>query len=155
MKKESLTLFADYFQFYLQDDDPEVGDLSDAWTTEAVSRKLAIVPNTIGVGTARNMDVPVEIQIHDEKPEVKLDEWDLVNQCSFEIKTGKIVIAGCTDYFPKAKRIEVSPDVYQAIICYKGLDSISDDGLDGDDSYMIHLFPGEEIEATTLKEKIG
>ena len=155
MKKESLTLFADYYQFYLQDDDSEVGDLSDAWTTEAVKRKLAIAPNTIGVGTARNMDVPVEIQIHDEEPKINFDEWDLINQCSIEINTGRIVIAGCTDYFPDAMRIDISPRIYQSIICYKALDSISDDGLDGDDSYLIHLFPGKEIETTTLKEKIG
>jgi hypothetical protein len=155
MKKESLTLFADYFQFYLQDDDSEVGNLSDAWTTEAVSRKLAIAPGTIGVGTARNMDVPVEIQIHEKEPKIKFDEWDLINQCSIEIKTGRIVVAGCTDYFPDAIRIEVAPDIYQAIICYKGLDSISDDGLDGDDSYLIHLFPDEKIKPRTLKERIG
>ena len=31
------TLFADYFQFYLQDEDAD-GDLSEEWTDETVSR---------------------------------------------------------------------------------------------------------------------
>jgi hypothetical protein len=50
-------LFADYFQFYLQDERAG-GDLSESWTQEAVDRLLATAPGTIGVGTVRNMDVP-------------------------------------------------------------------------------------------------
>ena len=41
------TLFADYFQFYLQDETVE-GDLSDAWTQETVENLLATAPGTIG-----------------------------------------------------------------------------------------------------------
>jgi len=32
------TLFADYFQFYLQDEDAD-GDLSEEWTDETVSKR--------------------------------------------------------------------------------------------------------------------
>jgi hypothetical protein len=55
-------LFADYFQFYLQDERAG-GDLSESWTQEAVDRLLATAPGTIGVGTVRNMDVPVVVEI--------------------------------------------------------------------------------------------
>ena len=34
------SIFADYFQFYIQDEAAD-GDLSDAWTDEAVERMLA------------------------------------------------------------------------------------------------------------------
>ena len=152
MKSESLTLFADYYQFYLQDDNVDVGDLSDAWTPDAVERKLAVVPGSIGVGTARNMDVPVTVEIHDTKPEIQFDEWDQINHCSINIQTGNIVIAGCMDYFPDAKRISVTPGIYEAIVCYRGLDSISKDGLDGNDSYSICFYPGNEIEIEILKK---
>ena len=57
-------LFADYFQFYLQDDDQSFGDLSAAWTGEATERLLAVAPHVIGVGTARNMTVPVSVSVH-------------------------------------------------------------------------------------------
>jgi hypothetical protein len=40
-------LFADYFQFYLQDESVK-RDLSESWTEEAVSRLLGIAPGTIG-----------------------------------------------------------------------------------------------------------
>jgi len=39
-----LNLFADYFQFYLQDESAE-GDVSEAWTDEAVARMLAVTPS--------------------------------------------------------------------------------------------------------------
>ncbi len=51
-------LFADYFQFYLQDDDDSVGDLSEAWTEEAVERLLAVSRGVVGIATVRNMTVP-------------------------------------------------------------------------------------------------
>ena len=62
MATERFELFADYFQFYLQDEAAS-GDLSDAWTPEAVEQLLAIGPGVIGVGTVRNVDVPVEIEV--------------------------------------------------------------------------------------------
>jgi hypothetical protein len=40
MSRYKLTLFADYHQFYIQDETAD-GNLSDAWTDEAVERLLA------------------------------------------------------------------------------------------------------------------
>src|SRR5579864_5435153 len=94
--KYTFELFADYFQFYLQDD--LTGDLPQIWTPEACDRLLAIGPGTIMVGTARNMTVPVTIEHHDEPPDREFDEWDQINECSIEVASGTIVIAGCTDY---------------------------------------------------------
>jgi hypothetical protein len=74
-------LFADYFQFYLQDESAD-GDLSDSWTREAVERLLAIAPGTIGVGTVRNMSVPVVVEIAETAPDDDVSEWDQVNECS-------------------------------------------------------------------------
>ena len=45
-------------QFYLQDESADA-DVSDAWTAEAVDRLVAIAPETVGVGTVRNMTVHV------------------------------------------------------------------------------------------------
>ena len=134
------TLFADYFQFYLQDESSS-GDLSDSWTQEAVDRLLAIAPGTIGVGTVRNMKVRVTVEIEDEEPAEDLALWDQVNECSIDVPSGRLVVAGCTDYFPDAPRIELQPGPYRARICYRNLDklSLSADGLEGDDSYRIVL----------------
>jgi hypothetical protein len=155
MREFEFELFADYHQFYLQDDDRLKGDLSDAWTQEATDRLLAVAPYVIGVGTVRNMDVPVFVKIHEKRPALDETEWDHMTTASLRIETGRIVIAGCTDYFPDAKRIEVQPGVYEAIVCYKDLEALSDDGLDGDDSYHVHLFPGLEIAPAVLKDRKG
>jgi len=113
MSSYRYTLFADYFQLYLQDEKVD-GNLSDAWTEQAVQDLLAIAPGTIGVGTVRNMDVPVEVELLQSTPSESFDAWDQVNECDIEISSGTLVIAGCTDYFPDAARIKVEPGSYRA-----------------------------------------
>ncbi len=141
MHAVELKLFADYFQFYIQDDDESVGDLSDAWTKEATDRLLAVSDRVIGIGTVRNMDVPVRIQIAAKLPELREDEWDRITRTSIECRTGRFVIAGCTDYLPDAKRLIAEPGMYDVLVGYKGLDTLSEDGLDGGDSYHLFLAP--------------
>ena len=146
-------IFADYHQFYLQDDNISFGDLSQAWTDEATDRLLAVAPHVIGVGTVRNMTVPVSVVIHEAGPEIDPDAWDHIVTASLQIDTGKIVVAGCTDYYPDAARIEVKPGIYEAVICYANLDSLSPDGLEGKDEYHIHLFPGSAIPPAIIKKR--
>jgi len=68
---QRFNLFADYFQFYLQDEAAS-GDLSAAWTEEAVARLLAVAPGTVGIGTVRNMEVPVSLEIFASAPPLKV-----------------------------------------------------------------------------------
>lgn len=153
MAQYNYEIFADYHQFYLQDEQAD-GDLSDAWTQEAVDNLLALAPGTIGVGTARNMTVPVTVEILDSQPENEdFSEWDMVNECSIDVPTGKIVIAGCTDYFPDAARIKVTPGTYRARIYYGKLETLSDDGLEGEDNYRVVLWLGESIKPKVLKRR--
>lgn len=146
-------LFADYFQFYLQDEQAE-GDLSNSWTSEAVERMLALAPGTIGVGTARNMTVPVTVEIREFPPQKEdFIIWDQVNECSIDVPSGSLVIAGCTDDFSDAVRIPLSPGSYRARIYYGQLDDLSNDGLEGNDLYKIVLWPSENSELKILKQK--
>src|SRR4051794_28587591 len=94
----TLQLFADYHQFYLQDEQA-TGDLSDAWTDEAVNHLLALAPGVIGVGTVRSTDVPVEVEVVAAAPRDDPTVWDRINECSIDVPSGRIVIAGCADYF--------------------------------------------------------
>ncbi len=136
MTEYSFELFADYFQFYLQDEQAE-GDLSEIWTTHAVNNLLALVPGTIGVGTVRNMTVPVTVEVVETAPTDNLEDWDQVNECSIHVPTGRIVVFGCTDDFPDAARIVVVPGSYRARIYYGNLDTLREGGLEGDDNYKI------------------
>ena len=144
-------LFADYHQFYLQDEEAE-GDLSDNWTEQAVESLLALAPGTTGVGTVRNMIVPVTIEVHDGEPEKDFALWEQINEWSIDVPSSKIVVAGCTDYFPDAARISVEPGTYRARVFYGDLDTLSEDGLDGDDKYKVALWRGERIEPKVIKQ---
>jgi hypothetical protein len=152
MQMRHFRLFADYFQFYLQDESAE-GDLSSSWTDETVAQLLALAPGTIGVGTVRDMEVPVDLELRDDSPSDDLNVWDHVNECSIEVPSGRIVVAGCTDYFPDATRVEVRPGTYRARICYGGLDTLSEDGLEGDDHYKIVLWPSPAEDMRVLKQR--
>ncbi|MCL1635487.1 hypothetical protein M2650_12730 [Luteimonas sp. SX5] len=112
MPRYDFELFAGYHQFYLQDE-PADGNLGDAWTEEASNRLLAVTPGIVGVGTVRNMDVLVTIDILDGEPRLDLARFDHVVECSLSIQSGRIVVAGCTDYFPDAARIDVTAGTYR------------------------------------------
>ena len=152
MACHNLELFADYFQFYIQDE-PADGDLSNAWGKEAETRLLAIAPGVVGVGTVRNMDVPVTIEILSTEPTADFEAFDHVVECSLLVKSGRIVVAGCTDYFPEAKRIEVAAGMYRVRVCFTGLRSLSPDGLDGSDHYRLQLWQAPAVEPSVLKQR--
>ncbi len=152
MQKFDLILFADYFQFYLQDE-PAAGDLAKRWTDEAVRNLLALAPGVIAIGTVRNMPVPVTIEIRDSPPDEDSDAWDQINECSLEIRSGTLVVAGCTDYFPDALRIQVKPGPYRARIFYANLDSLSENGLAGEDTYKVVLWPAPSGRPVVIKRR--
>lgn len=152
LQRFEFKLFADYHQFYLQDESA-VGDLSESWTQEATDRLLAVAAGTIGVGTARQMTVPVVVEVFDTEPNEDATAWDQVNECTLDVQSGRIVIAGCTDYFPDAARIEVLPGSYRARLYYGKLDALSDDGLDGDDHYRVVLWRAAPGPLRVLKQR--
>jgi hypothetical protein len=151
MRRLEYELFADYFQFYIQDETAD-GNLCDSWSHEAVDRMLAVAPGTVGVGTVRNTTVPVIVEIFETEPDLDAEAWDHVTECSFDVPGGRIVIAGCTDYFPEAARVEVSPGTYRARISYGSLDTVSETGLDGADRYRVQLWQSTRIEPHVIKQ---
>ena len=149
---DKFKLFADYFQFYIQDENAD-GNLSDSWNDEAVGRLLAVAPGVVGVGTVRNMDIPVSVEVLDSEAGADFDQWDHVVECTLEVSSTRLVIAGCTDYFPDAARISVSPGTYRLRACYADLNSLSEDGLEGNDRYHLQLWPAPAIEPRVLKQR--
>lgn len=150
MPSYNYTLFADYHQFYLQDEDAG-GDLSDSWNEQAVKDLLAVAPGTVGVGTVGNMDVSVEVEVRDSEPKDELEKWDHVTECGIEVPSGKIVVAGCTDYYQDAARIPVKPGKYRARIYYGNLESLGEDAVEGNDHYKVVLWLGEDMSVRVIK----
>ncbi len=148
---ESL-LFADYFQFYLQDDSPEAGG-QNPWNGQATDDLLAVAPGLVCVKTARNMIVPVQVRIHGADPGLTTDGWDHVTECCLTVRSGRIVVAGCPDYLRDATRIAVELRVYSVRILYKNLESLSANGLEGEDQYVVLLWPGEASPPRVVKRR--
>jgi hypothetical protein len=153
MSRHEFELSADYFQFYLQDDDERVGDLSDAWTEQAVERMLAVAPGVVGIGTARNMTVPVVIELLGHEPAADFDEWEHVAEGALELKSGRLVVAGCTDYRSDAARLTAGVGTYRVRMSCRGLATISANGLDGDDNYRVQLWAVAKFEPPALRKK--
>jgi len=153
MRRYELTLFADYHQFYIQDEKAD-GDLSDAWTDAAVERLLAVAPGTVGIGTVRNVDVPVTISVLEQEPVLDADKFDHIVECSIAVESGTIVAAGCTDYFPDAVRIKLPAFSYRVRASFEGLDSVSSNGLAGNDYYHLQLWPAPMGPVQVRKQRV-
>lgn len=154
MNEIKLELFADYFQFYIEDENANIDMLCDPelfWTQEAVDRFLATADEIIGIGTARNMDVPVTIKIFNEEPVISIyeeNEIGQINECDIKINSGQIMVRGCTESVYDAKRIKLENGIYRVRIYYYNLDKISEDKFDGEDFYEIHLWKTNQKKGT-------
>ncbi|MEC3949993.1 hypothetical protein [Sphingobium sp. HWE2-09] len=147
-----LTLFADYFQFYVCDAQFQT-DTGTLWDAVATDRMLAVGPDLLAVGTARNMHVPVTLEMLDGEPVEDFAEWDQVIECGVAFPSGTIIAFGCTDNPDDAPRFSFSPGSYRARISYAGLDDLSDDGLDGNDRYRVQLWPGAMGPISVMKSR--
>lgn len=150
IQEVNLELFTDYFQFYIQDEQAE-GDPGEGWTDETVAMLLTTAAGIIWVGTIRNVNAPVSVKLLESEPFIaERDDIGQVNECDLEITSGKAVIAGCTDYFPDAQRLDLANGIYRARIYYGNLDKISEDGLDGEDYYEVHLWLTNKSQSTNV-----
>ena len=150
IRKLDFEIFADYHQFYLEDESsPHRTDL--VWTKETVERMLGVGEKLIAVGTGRCETVPVSIEFHDSKPPLELEIYSRVNECGLEASTNKLILSGCTEYLPDAARIAVKPATYRVRVLYGKLETVKDE-FEGEDFYVLQLWEDNEIkEVTTLK----
>jgi hypothetical protein len=152
MKRYYFNIFADYFQFDLVDEDSE--SPVPVWTEKVLADRVAVFERAITVETARNMPVPVVIELHEEPCSADsetFDTWDHVTECGIKIPSGKLVIIG-NEYRPEAPRIEVSPGNYQVRIYHGGIESLRENDLAGNDVYLVVIYPGDNPELHVLKQ---
>lgn len=150
----NLEVFADYFQFLLEDGRLS-GDLAEVWNERATADRIAVGRGVVGVQTARNYLVPVTVELRDSEPQENWDLWDHIAECSLEVPSGQLIIYGPTEFPEEAPRLLLRPGTYRARIYYGGLDSVANNGLDGDDHYRVVLWPGLVGPTKLLKRKSG
>lgn len=145
-------LLADYFQLYLEDDGERAEPDID-WDA-AVERMLAAGDGFVMIGTVRNMTVPLVVEVGEGEPVADLDGWDHVAECSLAVQSGQVVVSGCTDYRPDAARIAVAPGDYRVRVSYGRLNTLSEDGLEGEDHYRAQLWPAPLAPLRVLKQRL-
>jgi hypothetical protein len=127
-------LYADHNQIHLLDE-AEPPSFEDAWTTEATEDCLAVAKGGIAIGTKESDDVVVTVELLKAEPK-KLEPGDRINEASIAVSSGKLVVMGCADYFPKAKRVALAKGTYRARISHAGL-------LRGKEKIAIQLWPAK------------
>lgn len=154
IQRYTFEIFADYFQVWFEDESASL-DPSEAWTEAALERLLAFAANSqegFAIATARNMTVPIQVEIHDEAPQPEgLSAWDRANECSVALPSGVLVIMGATDYRPDAARISLPPGTYRVRIFYGNLADLSADHMDGNDRYLLQFWRAPFAEPLFLK----
>ncbi len=133
-------LLADYFQIYLRD--AAHPDLPDDYTDAAIARRLVAGPYGVILHTVRNMPVPLRVEWHSERPAPDLEADQQVVEAGFGCPSGRLVLAGLSDYEPSAARLAVPAGRLGLRARFRGLDTLSADGLAGDDRYELQLWPG-------------
>lgn len=103
---DELRLFADYHQIHMFDEGSTT-DLGEAWTEAAVADQLAIARDAVAVGTVVNMFVEVAVEVLDRAPTPDSTDFDHVVEGSVKVRSGRLVVMGCSDYEPDAVRFGV------------------------------------------------
>lgn len=147
-------LFADYHQIVLLDGIETA--LPEDVTDADIGRRLGIGPGSVVIHTARNMMVPVTVEIlgHPPAPDA-FAAWDHVTECDLTIRTGAVIIAGLTHIMETSPRIPLANGNYRVRTCHGNLGTISADGLDGDDSYTILLWRAPPQGVAVLKPYVS
>jgi hypothetical protein len=132
-------LFADYHQVYLCDaNSPR---LPEEWTDDHLRQRVNLADGALVVSTARNTEVPFRVELHTSRPSPDLSEVDHAVEVSLRAPSGKLIVAGLSDYIKTATRVAVLAGDLRALVLFGGLGTLSEDGLDGDDRYTVHLWP--------------
>ena len=145
------TIFADYFQFIVQDENSK-DDFGTLWNDDAVAMMVAVGETALSLGTLRNVDVAVEVHVVDGPPEVQLEDFDHAVEGRFTSPSGRIVVMGCTDFFPDASRLEVQSGSYGFIYLVSGASTIQTEWDPADDLYSLYIWPAERRPLHLIKQ---
>jgi hypothetical protein len=150
-----LTINADHFQFYLEDDTIE-HNTALLWRQQAHADRLDVLPGLIAVETGRyGGDVPVVIEVRSSPPtDTAFELWDHVVECAIEVRGSRLLLTSPDSFGPGSPEVALPPGTYRARVYYAHLDSVDDEmEMEGDDHYKIVLWPGAPVAPRVLKWK--
>ncbi|OLT39005.1 hypothetical protein BJF85_07165 [Saccharomonospora sp. CUA-673] len=146
-----LTVFADDSTITIRDSAAAVDGTTPPWFQALLQDFVAAQDGAIGITTARPVNVPLTVEVRTHEPSDDLQRWDHVTETGLHTPTGQLI----TSPFPRPHNdpgtVTIAPGHYAARIHHGGLDTISADGLDGDDHYHLVLWPDTPRPTRVLK----
>lgn len=133
-----------YSQIYIEDYSCGFHVHDKTWNDEEMSSMLCVGRNFIIIGTVRSIQVPFFIEILEFEPQLDLNQWDHVNECTIQIGLG-VLVSGDFDTEGEMLKIDLTQGIYEVRVCYRGLGTISWDGLEGEDSYHVYMWPASNL----------
>jgi hypothetical protein len=133
----SLSIVLDYQQFYVWDTRVAHQSLPNYWSDQDIANRAKAAHGVVIVCPVRSTIVPVEVEIWDFEPQVIFGAWQHVVEAPLET-AGSIEIHECTGGSKAC--FSVDSGHYTVRILYRGLDTISEDGFEGRDSYLIQIW---------------
>lgn len=130
-------LSTDYHQFTVSDSTADFSDLWAKWTDETIESMFVQGDRYIAVGTARDFNAPVLLRLDSERSFT--GSVDRVMTGILEVPSGVVEVSGPTDNGMSGGKVEVPPGTYRVEVQYFNLESIDNDGIEGDDRYMVTL----------------
>lgn len=147
--KKHYEIFADYNQFYLMDAEQNPYAPED-WTNDDVQKRIKTDKYIVVIQPERNMTVPVELEILNFAPEEDSKDWDHIAEASLDLPSGKLQIEECCG--ETKDTLILHSGSYRIRAFYGGLDTLSFDGLEGDDHYKIVMWQAPFEDVKVLKE---
>ena len=148
-RQADLEVFADYHQFYLWDGgtSPQAPEL---WSDSDVLNRAKVAEHVFVVCPLRNTVVPVRVSLHNAELAVDLNLYDHVVQASVALPTGQLQVHECTGGVVLAWTVK--PGTYRVLALFSGLGTLTANGLDGEDTYHLVLWPGSAVPLKVLKQ---
>ncbi len=134
-KKIQVVLFADYYQVHIFDDGLQ-GDFSEGWTNRVENDLFIVRPGIVIVGTVVNVNIAVSVEVLAEAPSDDKSEFDHVAEGSIYCSSGQLVIMGCTDFEPDARRVPVVTGWLRLRAAQSNLDRAYETGPESDEDLL-------------------
>jgi hypothetical protein len=136
------SIFADYNMFFLLADTTKVPRVGSGLLTHLMTDLIAASPpRAVIVGTVRRVTVPVTANLQPDEPTESDGSGDHITEASIRTTTGVVRLVGDTSALDNAPSITIPQGAYRVRVYSAGFDTLSDDGLDGDDHYRLVLWP--------------
>jgi hypothetical protein len=135
-----LSIFADYHQIQIFDQQADAGALAEAWDPCAVADRLAVADGCLALATLRNVTVTLTVHTPERQPTLDVAAVDHAVEADIVCPSGALLIVGPTDSGP-AGRVRAHPGRWRCRYTIAGAATVSTDGVSGEERYTLILWP--------------